>query len=139
MTAQEHRHSVAQAAGDLIVRRPQGLYCPPGDFYIDPWRPVDRAVITHAHADHARRGHAHYLAASPGAGVLRSRLGDIDLQTLEYGEQIDHFGVRVGDHGTVDRPPRVDVEVARRAVQPLGALHDQIVDRRGGHLAAAAQ
>ena len=98
MTAQEHRHSVAQAAGDLIVRRPQGLYCPPGDFYIDPWRPVDRAVITHAHADHARRGHAHYLAASPGAGVLRSRLGDIDLQTLEYGEQIDHFGVRLSLH-----------------------------------------
>ena len=98
MTAQEHRHSVAQAAGDLIVRRPQGLYCPPGDFYIDPWRPVDRAVITHAHADHARRGHAHYLAASLGAGVLRSRLGDIDLQTLEYGEQIDHFGVRLSLH-----------------------------------------
>ena len=48
---------------DLIVQRPEGLYCPPGNFYIDPWRPVDRAVITHAHADHARRGHGHYLAA----------------------------------------------------------------------------
>ena len=41
---------------DLIVQRPEGLYCPPGDFYIDPWRRVDRAVITHAHADHARSG-----------------------------------------------------------------------------------
>ena len=46
----------------LVVARPEGLYCPPGDFYIDPWRPVARAVITHAHSDHARIGHAHYLA-----------------------------------------------------------------------------
>ncbi len=85
--------------GDLVVERKQGLYCPPGDFYIDPWQPVERAVITHAHADHSRRGHAHYLAASPAAGVLRTRLGDdIDLQTLPYGEQVDHFGVRVSFH-----------------------------------------
>jgi putative mRNA 3-end processing factor len=81
------------------VLRPEGLYCPPGDFYIDPWRPVDRAVITHAHADHARRGHAHYLAAAPAEGVLRARLGeDITLQTLPYGEAIDHHGVRVSLH-----------------------------------------
>ncbi len=83
---------------DLVIQRPEGLYCPPGDFYIDPWRPVDRAVITHAHADHSRRGHAHYLAAAPAEGVLRARLGEIDLQTLAYGEQIDHFGVRVSLH-----------------------------------------
>ena len=38
------------SSGDLVVARPEGLYCPPGDFYIDPWRPVARAVITHAHA-----------------------------------------------------------------------------------------
>ena len=90
--------SHASDADDLVVRRPEGLYCPPGGFYIDPWRPVDQAVITHAHADHARRGHAHYLAAAAGEGVLRSRLGDIDLQTLAYGEAIDHFGVRVSLH-----------------------------------------
>ena len=83
---------------DLVVLRPEGLYCPPGDFYIDPWRPVDRAVITHAHADHARIGHAKYLAAAPGEGVLRSRLGVIDLQTLPYGEIVDHFGVRLSLH-----------------------------------------
>ncbi|MDQ6681083.1 MAG: ligase-associated DNA damage response exonuclease [Pseudomonadota bacterium] len=83
---------------DLIVQRPEGLYCPAGDFYIDPWRPVDRAVITHAHADHARRGHARYLAAAPAEGVLRARLGEIDLQTLSYGESIDHHGVRVSLH-----------------------------------------
>ena len=83
---------------DLIVQRPEGLYCPAGNFYIDPWRPVERAVITHAHADHARRGHAAYLAAAPAEGVLRSRLGDINLQTLPYGESIDHFGVRLSLH-----------------------------------------
>jgi putative mRNA 3-end processing factor len=83
---------------DLIVRRPEGLYCPPGAFYIDPWRPVDRAVITHAHADHARMGHGHYLAAAPAEGVLRARLGEITLQTLAYGEAIDHRGVRLSLH-----------------------------------------
>ena len=83
---------------DLIALRPQGLYCLPGDFYIDPWRPVDRAVITHAHADHARIGHGHYLAAAPGEGVLRARLGEIDLQPLPYGEAVVHNGVRVSLH-----------------------------------------
>jgi putative mRNA 3-end processing factor len=85
-------------SADLVVERPEGLYCPPGDFYIDPWRPVARAVVTHAHADHARGGHAHYLAAAPGAGVLRARLGAIALQTLAYGEAIDHHGVRLSLH-----------------------------------------
>jgi len=83
---------------DLIVQRREGLYCPQGDFYIDPWRPVARAVITHAHADHARVGHAHYLAAAPAEGVLRARLGEITLQTLAYGEVIDHHGVRLSLH-----------------------------------------
>jgi putative mRNA 3-end processing factor len=86
------------SAGDLIVLRPEGLYCPPGDFHIDPWRPVARAVITHAHADHARRGHGRYLAAAPAEHVLRARLGTIELQTLRYGEFVDHFGVRVSLH-----------------------------------------
>ncbi|WP_373424275.1 ligase-associated DNA damage response exonuclease [Variovorax boronicumulans] len=84
---------------DIVVARPEGLYCPPGDFYIDPWRPVARAVITHAHSDHARIGHAHYLAHTDSAGTLRTRLGaDIDLQTLPYGEAIDHHGVRLSLH-----------------------------------------
>ncbi len=85
-------------AADLIVQRPEGLYCPPGDFYIDPWRPVARAVITHAHSDHARVGHGHYLAAAPAAGVLRVRLGQIDLQTLPYGHAITHHGVTLSLH-----------------------------------------
>jgi putative mRNA 3-end processing factor len=87
-----------QADGDLIVQRPEGLYCPAGDFHIDPWRPVPRAVITHAHADHARYGNGHYLAAAPAEGVLRARLGEIDLQLLPYGETIEHHGVKLSLH-----------------------------------------
>ncbi len=83
---------------DMVVARKEGLYCVPGGFYIDPWRPVERAVITHAHADHARVGHGHYLASSPGEGVLRARLGEIALQTLPYGETVEHNGVRISLH-----------------------------------------
>jgi putative mRNA 3-end processing factor len=83
---------------DLVTLRPEGLYCPPGDFYIDPWRPVERAVVTHAHSDHARVGNRHYLAAAAGEGVLRARLGEVNLQTLPYGEVIDHHGVRLSFH-----------------------------------------
>lgn len=83
---------------DLLVQRPEGLYCPAGDFHVDPWRPVARAVITHAHADHARRGHGAYLAQADGAGVLRARLGDINLQTLAWGEAVHVGGVRVSLH-----------------------------------------
>ena len=83
---------------DLVVQRPEGLYCPPGDFYIDPWRPVARAVITHAHSDHARAGHGHYLASQQSEGVLRTRLGEIGLQALAYGERIVHNGVALSLH-----------------------------------------
>lgn len=83
---------------DLLSLRPEGLYCEVGGFFIDPWRPVDRAVITHAHADHARAGHAHYLASQEGEGVLRARLGSISLQGLAWGESVVHQGVRVSLH-----------------------------------------
>ena len=83
---------------DLVVARPQGLYCPPGDFYIDPWRPVQRAVVTHAHSDHARTGHAHYLATAQSERVLRQRLGDINLQCMHFGERLTHNGVTISLH-----------------------------------------
>ncbi|HEY0586441.1 MAG TPA: ligase-associated DNA damage response exonuclease [Pseudoduganella sp.] len=83
---------------DMVVVRKEGLYCVPGGFYIDPWRPVERAVITHGHGDHARQGHAHYLCATPGAGILRARLGDINVQALAYGEALEHNGVRISLH-----------------------------------------
>ena len=71
---------------DLVVARAEGLYCPPGRFYIDPWGAVDRAVVTHAHSDHARAGSSHYLAAAPSETVLRTRLGwaGIDAEVVPY-------------------------------------------------------
>ena len=83
---------------DLVVARPEGLFCVPGNFYIDPWRPVERAVITHGHADHSRTGHGHYLAHDAGEGILRTRLGTINLQTLPYGQPLVHNGVTISLH-----------------------------------------
>jgi putative mRNA 3-end processing factor len=84
--------------GDMVVVRKEGLYCVPGGFYIDPWRPVERAVITHAHGDHARYGHGHYLTAASGVHVLRSRLGEIKVDGLEYGDTVVHKGVTISLH-----------------------------------------
>ncbi|MEM6897127.1 MAG: ligase-associated DNA damage response exonuclease [Pseudomonadota bacterium] len=70
----------------------RGIYCAAGDFYIDPWRPVERALITHGHADHARPGMARYLSTDAAAPVIRHRLGDINLETVAYGEV-----TRIGD------------------------------------------
>ena len=76
-----------------------GIFCPPGDFYIDPWRPVDRAVVTHAHSDHARWGMRHYLCAARGEGVLRNRVGDeASIQGLAFGEAVNINGVKVSLH-----------------------------------------
>ena len=83
---------------DMVVVRKEGLYCVPGQFYIDPWRPVERAIITHAHADHARVGHGHYLSAASGVKVLQSRLGPVTIDGLEYGQTITHNGVTVSLH-----------------------------------------
>ena len=99
MIHSESSVALPATGADLVVARPEGLYCPPGDFYIDPWKPVARAVITHAHSDHARPGHGHYLAQTSSEGILRRRLGaDINLQTLAYGEAITHHGVRLSLH-----------------------------------------
>ncbi len=78
---------------------PQGLYCAPGGFHVDPWRPVDRALITHAHGDHARSGSRRYLGARAGKGLLQRRLGaDATIDTLDYGERLNINGVTVSFH-----------------------------------------
>lgn len=83
----------------LIRFTKKGIYCEQGDFYIDPWRPVDKAVITHAHADHSRYGMKHYLTHTLSAPVMKHRLGNtIDVQTASYGEVIDMNGVKVSLH-----------------------------------------
>jgi putative mRNA 3-end processing factor len=73
----------------LITVRPEGLYCEKGGFFIDPWRGVDTALITHGHSDHARAGSAQYVATAVSEGILRHRLGsDIQLRGVDYGERL---------------------------------------------------
>lgn len=84
---------------DLIETTASGLYCDAGGFHIDPWRPVDRAVVTHAHSDHAVWGCGGYLTTPTGAAVLRRRVGrDARIEAVAYGEPIDFAGVRVSLH-----------------------------------------
>ena len=92
----------------------RGIYCPAGDFYIDPARPVPRALLTHGHSDHARRGHAAYLATEAAAPVLRLRLGRIALETIPYGETRQIGAARVSFHpaGHVPGSAQIRVEVA---------------------------
>ena len=77
---------------DVLTFTESGIYCPAGDFYIDPWRRVPRALITHAHSDHARWGMDSYLATPTTAAVMRHRLGDIAVQTIAYDSAL-----RIGD------------------------------------------
>ena len=82
----------------LLHPRPSGLYCPPGDFYIDPVRPVERAVITHGHADHARAGHGLVAATAPTLAFMSARYGPDfagATRALAYGETIARDGVEV--------------------------------------------
>jgi len=95
---QWHNGRVA-APGELLEWTDKGFYCAAGDFYVDPLRPVDRAVVTHCHSDHARPGSRHYLAASEGEAVLRLRVGeDASIQTLSYGERLRLGSVTVSLH-----------------------------------------
>lgn len=88
------------AQPDLIRVTPAGLYCEAGDFFVDPWEPVDRAIITHAHADHARGGCGAYLAAHEGLSILRYRLREsrAPIEGLRWGETRRLNGVTVSLH-----------------------------------------
>jgi putative mRNA 3-end processing factor len=77
---------LASMDNSLITVTDSGLYCKAGDFYIDPWRPVERAVITHSHSDHARVGMGSYLTVFQGAQLLRARIGaDSPITAVNYG------------------------------------------------------
>jgi putative mRNA 3-end processing factor len=83
---------------DLLCPKPEGLYCAPGDFYIDPVRPVARAVITHGHSDHARAGHGAVLATEATLDIMGERYGRDFAQAMQaaaYGEPVNRDGVEV--------------------------------------------
>lgn len=83
----------------LLHPTPQGLFCPAGGFHIDPWKPVPRALITHAHSDHARPGSAAYLCARSGRNILSHRMGKTNpIESLEWEEQRRLGDARVSFH-----------------------------------------
>ncbi|MGE5437063.1 MAG: hypothetical protein ACM3O3_07530, partial [Syntrophothermus sp.] len=76
-----------------------GLYCEDGDFYIDPWKSVDKALITHSHSDHARWGSKSYLTSEKNVLLLKTRLGeDINVESLKYGEVKQINNIKVSFH-----------------------------------------
>ena len=91
----------------------RGIYCPAGDFHIDPCRPVARALITHGHADHARPGHGRYLATHAAVPVMRHRLGDIAVEGIGYDEPRQIGAARVSFHpaGHIPGSAQIRVEV----------------------------
>lgn len=99
---------------DLLTFTPEGIYCPIGDFHIDPWHPVPRALITHGHADHARDGMGQYLATASAAPVMRHRLGDIALDTVAYGETVTHNGVKISFHPAGHVPGSAQIRVEHK-------------------------
>lgn len=83
----------------MLIFNHNGIYCPRADLYIDPWKPVKRAVITHAHSDHARWGNQYYLAHHDSIPILRQRLGDSILaEGTGYGKEQTINGVKISLH-----------------------------------------
>ncbi|WP_208354474.1 ligase-associated DNA damage response exonuclease [Pseudaestuariivita rosea] len=100
--------------GDLLIFTDKGIYCAAGDFYIDPWRPVPRALITHGHADHARPGHGSYLATAAAAPVMRHRLGDISLETIGYSKTRQIGDVTVSFHPAGHVPGSAQIRIEHK-------------------------
>jgi putative mRNA 3-end processing factor len=82
----------------IIEFTDKGLYCPAGQFYIDPWKPADKAIITHAHSDHARPGNQYYLCHHDTKPMLQLRLGDHHYQSIDWNEPIYMNEVKVSLH-----------------------------------------
>ncbi len=100
------------ARPDLLTVTDRGIYCPEGDFHIDPWRPVPRALVTHGHSDHARGGMGAYLATGAAAPVIRHRLG-VAVETVAFGEARTIGGVSVSFHPAGHVPGSAQIRVAR--------------------------
>jgi len=82
----------------LIVFNDNGIYCPQADVYIDPWKAVEKALITHGHSDHARYGHTVYLTHKDAAPAMQHRIPKAVIQTVEYGEELMENGVKFSFH-----------------------------------------
>lgn len=96
----------------LISFTDKGLYCERAGVYIDPWRPVPKALITHAHADHSRQGMGSYLAHHHSIPVMRWRLGEIDVQGIDYGKRMMLNGVEISFHPAGHIPGSAQIRLA---------------------------
>lgn len=98
---------------DVLTFTDRGIYCPAGDFYIDPWKPVARALITHGHADHSRWGMDSYLATESAAPVMQHRLGpDANIETIAYGEDRQIGGATVSFYPAGHVPGSAQIKVS---------------------------
>jgi putative mRNA 3-end processing factor len=97
----------------LLTFTDRGIYCPAGDFHIDPWRPVSRALITHGHSDHARPGHGSYLATDQAGPVIRHRLGRVAIEGIAYGAARQIGDVKVTFHPAGHVPGSAQIAVER--------------------------
>ena len=98
----------------VLQHRREGIYCPAGDFFVDPRGQVDRAIITHAHSDHARKGHRNYLCSDSCRALLQIRLGsDAKIESIPYGRKLKMGAALVSFHpaGHILGSSQVRIEV----------------------------
>ena len=82
----------------LLQFTPKGIYCEQADVYLDPWRPVDKAIISHGHADHSRWGHQKYITHHKNVPIVQHRLGDVNISGKDWGETFSLNNVRFSLH-----------------------------------------
>lgn len=119
------------ASEPLLCFTPRGIHCPVADVHIDPWRGVDRAIITHAHADHARRGSGHYLTTAVTKPLMHARYGaDLSIQALPFGEPVVINGVSFSLHPAGHIPGSAQVRVEYKGeVWVASGDHKRHVDK----------
>ncbi|MCB0568843.1 MAG: ligase-associated DNA damage response exonuclease [Phaeodactylibacter sp.] len=98
----------------LLEFSEKGIFCRAAGVHIDPWRPVERALITHGHADHSRWGHRSYLCTETARPVIRHRLGDVNIQSVKFGEQLEINGVDFSFHPAGHIPGSAQIRVAHK-------------------------
>lgn len=111
--------------------RPEGLYCKPGDFYIDAWEPVKNCIITHGHSDHARFGHQHYISTENTADIILRRLGqECSIEKLPYDKKVKFNGCWVSLHpaGHILGSAQVRIET-NRSVCVVSGDYKRAVDK----------
>lgn len=104
----------------LAMKRPllefteKGIYCSRADVFLDPWKPVKKALISHSHSDHARPGSTEYLTFNGNIPILKHRLGAIQVQGLEWGQELSINGVKFSFYPAGHVPGSSQIRVAYR-------------------------